>query len=82
MRARSSPATYEVVLEEYAVATLLEYLSFDGFSALAFEEGRSFMELGGRVMGENVTIWDDGHDPSGAADDDRLRGRHRSSAST
>jgi predicted Zn-dependent protease len=57
--------TYEVVLEPYAVATLLEYLSFDGFSALAFQEGRSFMELGRRVMGETVTIWDDGHDPSG-----------------
>lgn len=56
---------YEVVLEEYAVAGLLEYLSFIGFSALALEEGRSFMEIGKRVMGENVTIWDDGQDPTG-----------------
>ena len=30
---------YEVVLEEYAVAGLLEYLSFIGFSGLALEEG-------------------------------------------
>ena len=56
---------YEVVLEEYAVAGLLEYLSFIGFSGLAHEEGRSFMDLGKRVMGENVSIWDDGADPSG-----------------
>ncbi len=56
---------YAVILEEYAVATILEYLSLAGFSALAVEEGRSFMELGERVMGDNVTIWDDGHDPHG-----------------
>lgn len=57
--------TYEVVLDPYAVATVLEYLSLVGFSALAVQEGRSFMELGRQVMGENVTIWDDGLDPSG-----------------
>lgn len=59
------PGEYEVLLEEYAVATILEYLSFDGFSALALEEGRSFMELGEQVMGTNVSIWDDGDDPTG-----------------
>ncbi len=57
--------TYTVILEEYAVATVMEYLSFSGFSALAVAEGRSFMELGSRVMGENVRIWDDGADVSG-----------------
>ena len=56
---------YEVILEEYAVAGLLEYLSYIGFSGLALEEGRSFMELGKKVMGDNVSIWDDGADPSG-----------------
>ena len=56
---------YEVILEEYAVAGLMEYLSYIGFSGLATEEGRSFMELGRKVMGENVSIWDDGADPSG-----------------
>lgn len=59
------PGEYEVILEEYAVAGLLEYLSYIGFSGLAHEEGRSFMELGRQVMGENVSIWDDGGDPSG-----------------
>ena len=59
------PGEYEVILEEEAVAGLLEYLSFIGFSGLAHEEGRSFMDLGKRVMGENVSIWDDGADATG-----------------
>ena len=59
------PGEYPVVLEEYAVATLLEYLSWVGFSALAVEEGRSFMDLGSQIMGPNVSIWDDGLDPHG-----------------
>jgi PmbA protein len=61
------PGEYEVILEEYAVAGLLEYLGYIGFSGLAYEEGRSFMELGNRVMGDNVSIWDDGADPAGLA---------------
>lgn len=59
------PGEYPVILEEYAVATVLEYLSWMGFSALAVEEGRSFMEIGKQIMGPNVTIWDDGLDPQG-----------------
>jgi predicted Zn-dependent protease len=59
------PGEYEVILEEEAVAGLLEYLSFIGFSGLAHEEGRSFMDLGKQVMGANVSIWDDGADPTG-----------------
>jgi predicted Zn-dependent protease len=57
--------TYEVVLEEYAVAEMLEFMSFMGFSALAAQEERSFMRLGERITGEAVTIWDDGLDRSG-----------------
>jgi predicted Zn-dependent protease len=56
---------YEVVLEEYAVAEMLEFMSYVGFSALALQEGRSFMRLNERITGENVTIWDDGLDPTG-----------------
>jgi predicted Zn-dependent protease len=59
------PGEYDVVLEEYAVQTVLEYLSLAGFSALAVEEHRSFMELGQPIMGPNVRIWDDGNDPTG-----------------
>jgi PmbA protein len=59
------PGVYEVVLEEYAVAEMLEFLSFIGFSALAAQEERSFMRLGERITGENIDIWDDGLDPKG-----------------
>lgn len=59
------PGPYPVVLEEYAVGTILEYLSITSFGALALEENRTFMEIGARVMGSNVSIWDDGLDPSG-----------------
>lgn len=59
------PGVYEVVLEEYAVAEMLEFLSYMGFSALAAQEERSFMRLGERITGDNVTIRDDGLDPSG-----------------
>jgi PmbA protein len=59
------PGEYPVILEEYAVATILEYLSWMGFSALAVDEGRSFMDLGQQIMGPNVSIWDDGLDPRG-----------------
>ncbi|MCV0403592.1 MAG: TldD/PmbA family protein [Chloroflexi bacterium] len=59
------PGEYEVILEEHAVGGLLEYLSYIGFSGLAYEEGRSFMEIGKRIMGQNVSIWDDGNDPTG-----------------
>src|SRR5207248_1859987 len=59
------PGVYEVVLEEYAVAEMLEFMSYTGFSALAVEEDRSFMRLGERITGEQVTVWDDGLDASG-----------------
>ena len=59
------PGVYEVVLEEYAVAEMLEFLSFMGFGALAAQEERSFMRLGERITGEPIAIWDDGLDRSG-----------------
>jgi predicted Zn-dependent protease len=59
------PGDYEVVLEEYAVDDILSFLSSMSFSALAVQEGRSFMHLGQQVMGENISIWDDGLSPTG-----------------
>ena len=61
------PGEYTVILEEYAVATLLNYLSYLGFGALAVQEERSFManKFGQRITGENISIWDDGLDASG-----------------
>ena len=59
------PGVYEVVLEEYAIAEMLEFMSYTGFGALAVEEERSFMRLGERITGDAVTVWDDGLDSSG-----------------
>lgn len=61
------PGMYEVILEPYAVVDLLDFFSFLSFGALPYLEKRSFMagRLGEKVMGENITIWDDGLDASG-----------------
>lgn len=58
---------YEVVLQPHAVLDLVDFVAGLGFSALAVQEGRSFVagKLGQRVVGENVSLWDDGADPSG-----------------
>jgi predicted Zn-dependent protease len=58
---------YTVVLEEDAVGEMIEFLGYLGFGALAFQEGRSFMcgKLGEKIVGENITIWDDGFDRRG-----------------
>ncbi|MBC7233497.1 MAG: TldD/PmbA family protein [Chloroflexi bacterium] len=62
-----APGEYTVILEEYAVAEMLSYLSYLGFSALAVQEGRSFMvnKFGQPLVGENISIWDDGLDKTG-----------------
>lgn len=58
---------YEVVLESYAVGDMVDFLSYMGFGAMAVQEGRSFMtgKLGQRLMGPNISIWDDGLDRAG-----------------
>jgi PmbA protein len=56
---------YPVVLEEYAVVDLLDMLGYLGFSALAVQEERSFVEMGKRIGTDLVSIVDDGHDPAG-----------------
>jgi predicted Zn-dependent protease len=59
------PGDYPVVLEEYAVVDLLDMLGYLGFSGLAVQEERSFVEPGKRIGSELVTIRDDGRDPTG-----------------
>jgi predicted Zn-dependent protease len=59
------PGEYEVILEEYATAMMLSYMSFLGFSSLALQEKRSFMRLGERILGPEISIWDDGLDATG-----------------
>jgi predicted Zn-dependent protease len=61
------PGTYQVVLEEAAVAQMIEFLAFESFNGLFHEEGRSFTSssMGEAVMGDNISIWDDGMDRTG-----------------
>ncbi len=61
------PGAYTVVLEPYAVGTMVDYLAYMGLDAMAVQEGRSFMagKLGERITGQNITLWDDGLDPNG-----------------
>lgn len=61
------PGKYTVILEEPAVNEMLMRISDLGCNGKAYHEGRSFIsgKLGKKVMGENVTIWDDGLDEKG-----------------
>jgi len=61
------PGRYPVILEEYAVADMLETLAYLGFGALAVQEGRSFMvdSFGKQIMSDAISIWDDGLDSTG-----------------
>jgi PmbA protein len=59
------PGDYPVVLEEYAVVDITDMLGYLGFSALAVQEARSFVEPGKRIGSDLVTIVDDGADPTG-----------------
>ena len=61
------PGEYDVVMLPYAVEEFLGFIAYVGLGALAVQEGRSFMngKFGEKIMGENVTIWDDGLDPAG-----------------
>lgn len=61
------PGDYEVVLEPDAVGALLMFVIRVGFHHVLYRQGGSFLSrrLGGRVLGENLTIWDDGLDPRG-----------------
>ena len=58
---------YPVVLEPYAVVTLLESLSEAGMGALPVQETRSWMNgrLGQRCLSPQLTILDDAYDPRG-----------------
>jgi len=61
------PGRYPVILEEYAVADIMDTLAYLGFGALSVQEGRSFMvdSFGKQIMSDAISIWDDGLDPTG-----------------
>jgi predicted Zn-dependent protease len=63
------PGEYDVVLEPTAVANLLEWMNYIGFGSKAFQEKTSFLadKIGEKIMGENITIYDDGNDESAVA---------------
>ncbi len=61
------PGDYTVILQPEAVSDIARFLALRGFGAQAVCEGRSFVthKRGELVLGENITIWDDGRDPAG-----------------
>jgi predicted Zn-dependent protease len=56
---------YTVLLEPYATAEVLGWMSFTGFGALTFIEDRGFMagHIGEQIVSEKITLFDDGTDP-------------------
>jgi PmbA protein len=63
------PGEYQVILEPSALAELVEWMNYIGFGSKSFQEQTSFLSnrIGRKIMGENVTMYDDGTDPSGIA---------------
>ncbi|MDI6905574.1 MAG: TldD/PmbA family protein, partial [Candidatus Bathyarchaeia archaeon] len=59
-----SPGEYEVVLSPLAVATLLMYLGYVGFSATSYQDGLSFVKycLNQRVFDGKLNVKDDARD--------------------
>ncbi len=56
------PGEYAVILEPYAVQDFVMMMTYTGFGAVAFQEGRSFMcgRLGEQIVDPRVSLWDDG----------------------
>jgi len=63
------PGEYQVILEPSAVAALVEWMNYIGFGSKSFQEGTSFLSnrIGQKIMGQNVTMYDDGTDESAIA---------------
>jgi len=61
------PGEYEVVLQPYAVLTLVGFMARMAFSARTYQEGRSPLvgKLGQKLVDERVNVWDDGLDRAG-----------------
>ncbi|OQX90276.1 MAG: hypothetical protein B6D57_03980 [Candidatus Coatesbacteria bacterium 4484_99] len=56
------PGNYDVILTPYAIGELMSWMTFVGFSAKMYDEGRSFMtdRMGEKIFGDNITFIDDG----------------------
>lgn len=59
------PGEYDLVVEPHAIASLFGWLAFVVFDTRAYQEGRSLLSkrMGEKIMGDNVTIVDDGLSP-------------------
>jgi predicted Zn-dependent protease len=53
------PGRYEVVLEPYCVANLVQFLFVYGFNGRPLEEDRSFVKIGQRQLDETIDLRDD-----------------------
>lgn len=60
---------YDVVLEPTAFCEVMEWLGYIGFTSKCMEEGTGFMyeKLGQKILGDNITIYDNAHDTTGMA---------------
>jgi predicted Zn-dependent protease len=56
------PGDYTVILEPYAVQDFVQMMAWTGFSAVALQEGRSFLagKIGQQIVDPRVSIRDDG----------------------
>jgi PmbA protein len=56
------PGQYDLIVEPYAVDELFTWLSFVVFDTRAYQEGRTLLSkrMGQKIMGDNVSIVDDG----------------------
>lgn len=63
------PGEYDVILENTAVANLLEWMNYIGFGSKSFQEKTSFLtdRMGQKIMGDSVSIYDDGNVDSAIA---------------
>jgi predicted Zn-dependent protease len=61
------PGKYTVILEPKALAELLEWTAYIAFGAKAYQDGISFMKdkIGEKILGENISIYDDSLEPVG-----------------
>lgn len=53
------PGRYEVILEPYCVANLVQFLFGYGFNGRAVEEGRSFVKFGEKQLDDQIDLRDD-----------------------
>lgn len=64
-----APGKYDVILEPAAIAEIMNWMTYIGFSAKGFLENTSFMskKTGKKAMSPEITIYDNGNDASGIA---------------